>query len=135
MCIDGEHVRRALIMLTAGLLGGVQWQMRGRFSQMRVWCLSCPAVMALLPWAAVAANMWCVCVCVVPSSPPLQAFLRPGVPLQPGLLPPGTQLSLPDAVRLRDRATILARQLYATPDGAGPAVADQQVGVMWCDVV
>lgn len=76
-----------------------------------------------------------VCVCVVPSSPPLQAFLRPGVPLQPGLLPPGTQLSLPDAVRLRDRATILARQLYATPDGAGPAVADQQVGVMWCDVV
>jgi hypothetical protein len=50
--------------------------------------------------------------------------------MQPGLmpgLPPGTQLSLPDAVRLRDRATILARQLYAAPDGAGPAMADQQV--------
>lgn len=60
----------------------------------------------------------------------LQAFLRPGMPLQPGMvagLPPGAQLSLPDAVRLRDRATILARQLYAAPDGAGPAVADQQV--------
>jgi len=61
----------------------------------------------------------------------MQAFLRPGAQLQPGVmpgLPPGTQLSLPDAVRLRDRATILARQLYAAPDGAGPAVADQQVG-------
>jgi hypothetical protein len=53
--------------------------------------------------------------------------------MQPGLmpgLPPGTQLSLPDAVRLRDRATILARQLYAAPDGAGPAMADQQVRLL-----
>jgi peroxin-5 len=45
-------------------------------------------------------------------------------------MPPGAQLSLPDAVRLRDRATILARQLYATPDGAGPAMADQQVAAL-----
>lgn len=64
---------------------------------------------------------------------PVQAFLRPGAPLQPGLLqglPPGAQLSLPDAVRLRDRATILARQLHATSDGTGAAMADQQVAAL-----
>jgi hypothetical protein len=44
----------------------------------------------------------------------------------PGL-PPGAQLSLPDAVRLRDRATILARQMYAAEGGAGAQLADQQV--------
>lgn len=40
-------------------------------------------------------------------------------------LPPGQQLSLPDAVRLRDRATILARQMYGAD--AGAQMADQQV--------
>jgi hypothetical protein len=63
----------------------------------------------------------------------LQAFLNGAVAgggLPPGaLLPPpgaaGAALSLPQAVRVRDRATILARQLAAE---AGPAAADAQVG-------
>jgi hypothetical protein len=64
-----------------------------------------------------------------------QAFLRPGV-LRPGVVPqlpglqPGAQLTLPDAVRLRDRATILARQMYAAEGGAGAARADQQVAAL-----
>ncbi|WIA12458.1 hypothetical protein OEZ85_012493 [Tetradesmus obliquus] len=72
---------------------------------------------------------------LMPGPPPppmlaatLKAFLAGGA--QPGMqaLPPGAQLSLPDAVRLRDRATILARQMYGAD--AGAAVADQQVAAL-----
>lgn len=67
----------------------------------------------------------------LPCIVPWQAFLRPGAAshqqMLPGL-PPGAQLALPDAVRLRDRATILARQMYAAEGGgAGAQLADQQV--------
>eukprot|EP00883_Tetradesmus_obliquus_P013392 jgi/Sobl393_1/6343/SZX78416.1 len=72
---------------------------------------------------------------LMPGPPPppmlaatLKAFLAGGA--QPGMqaLPRGAQLSLPDAVRLRDRATILARQMYGAD--AGAAVADQQVAAL-----
>lgn len=54
----------------------------------------------------------------------VQAFLSGGHPGMPPLAP-GQSLSLPDAVRLRDRATILARQMYGAD--AGAQMADQQV--------
>lgn len=62
-----------------------------------------------------------------------QAFLSGGagrgalLAAPPGPLPPGGALSVPDQVRLRDRSTILARQLYAEQ---GPAFADGQVAAL-----
>lgn len=60
--------------------------------------------------------------------PFLQAFfhsgsMRPGMTAGP--LPPGMELSVPDKCRVRDRSTILARQVFAD---RGAAFADQQVG-------
>eukprot|EP00879_Flechtneria_rotunda_P013327 GHRR01013917.1.p1 GENE.GHRR01013917.1~~GHRR01013917.1.p1 ORF type:complete len:656 (+),score=254.39 GHRR01013917.1:215-2182(+) len=56
----------------------------------------------------------------------MQAFLS-GRPA-PSQAPQQQQLSLPDAMRLRDRATILARQMYAVD--AGTQAADQQVAAL-----
>lgn len=60
----------------------------------------------------------------------MQAFLdsskahAPFRPL-PAAAPPGVALSLPDQLRVRDRSTIMARQLFAEQ---GAAFADEQVG-------
>ena len=63
--------------------------------------------------------------------PSTQAFFssatsRAAFPAQPAVLPPGA-LPLADQVRIRDRATILGRQLYAE-QGAG--FADGQVAAL-----
>ncbi|KAI8464483.1 MAG: hypothetical protein J3K34DRAFT_454916 [Monoraphidium minutum] len=70
---------------------------------------------------------------LMPGAPPgvaqnLRAFVstassRAAFPPQPGALPPGA-LSVPDQCRIRDRSTILARQLYAEQ---GQGFADSQV--------
>ncbi|KAI7842283.1 hypothetical protein COHA_003924 [Chlorella ohadii] len=65
------------------------------------------------------------------AAPMLQAFLdssKARAPFQPGMValpPPGAALSLADQCRVRDRSTIMARQLFAEQ---GPAFADEQVG-------
>jgi peroxin-5 len=64
-----------------------------------------------------------------PPRPPAapQAFLHSGKAHAPFAAPPaaGVALSLPDQLRVRDRGTIMARQLFAEQ---GPAFADEQVG-------
>lgn len=63
------------------------------------------------------------------AAPMLQAFLdssKARAPFHPGIVaPPGAALSLADQCRVRDRSTIMARQLFAEQ---GPAFADEQVG-------
>jgi peroxin-5 len=58
----------------------------------------------------------------------MQAFLDSGkahAPFRPlPDAPPGVALSLPDALRVRDRSTIMARQMFAEQ---GAAYADEQV--------
>lgn len=61
--------------------------------------------------------------------PALQAFLdssKARAPFQPGMVaPPGAALSLADQCRVRDRSTIMARQLFAEQ---GPAFAGADAG-------
>ncbi|KAL4859835.1 Peroxisome biogenesis protein 5 [Chlorella vulgaris] len=63
------------------------------------------------------------------AAPVLQAFLdssKAHAPMRPvAVAPPGLALSLPDQMRVRDRGTIMARQLFAQH---GAAYADEQVG-------
>lgn len=62
----------------------------------------------------------------------LQAFLdssKARAPFQPGMVappPPGAALSLADQCRVRDRSTIMARQLFAEQ---GPAFAGAPAGL------
>ncbi|KAL4445746.1 hypothetical protein ABPG77_008945 [Micractinium sp. CCAP 211/92] len=61
------------------------------------------------------------------AAPVLQAFLdssKMHAPFQPALAPPGLALSLADQRRVRDRGTIMARQLFAEQ---GTQFADEQV--------
>lgn len=58
-----------------------------------------------------------------PSTRPrrLQAFLdssKARTPFRPALAPPGAALSLADQCRVRDRSTIMARQLFAEQGAA-----------------
>lgn len=110
-----------------------------RPSLISCWCIGLPSqlvqdcvALACEQRHANAATHPCRCISLTPGSfrAIMQAFLdsskahAPFRPL-PAAAPPGVALSLPDQLRVRDRSTIMARQLFAEQ---GAAFADEQVG-------